>query len=336
VIGLFLLAAPLMAAPLIAAPVTFDAYSPLTRSPDYLERVLTPLGFAAAAREAQHSGRPLGGQLIDLSREHFVMVVPASRPPAGYGLLVFIPPWEDARVPVGWAPILEQQGIIFVSAGASGNGEKPLARRLPLALLAAYNVMQRYAIDPQRAYVGGFSGGARVALTAALDFPDVFTGALLDAGSDPIGESPNALPAAALLARFQDSRIVYLTGSDDTANIAMAAASQRSLKRHCVFRVQDRILPWLGHAIADGRALSAGLRALSMPTTADADARTNCRAELQRSLDAALDQAQALLERPDPAAARRMIAQIDGHFGALATPRILELAGRSALDETLR
>ena len=66
-----------------------------------------------------------------------MLYVPAHPPPAGYGLLVFIPPWQEARLPAGWAPILDQAGIIFVSAAGSGNAEKPLARRIPLALLGA-------------------------------------------------------------------------------------------------------------------------------------------------------------------------------------------------------
>ena len=157
----------------------------------------------------------------------------------------------------------------------------------------------RFAIDPQRTWVGGFSGGARAALAAALAFPEVFAGALLDAGSDPIGQSPNALPAAALLTRFQASRIVYLSGSEDTVNIEMDAASLRSLRRHCAFRVRERILPWAGHAIADGRGLSEGLAALSTPPAVDPLALARCRADLQHSLDAALDRAEAMLTRHD-------------------------------------
>ena len=56
-------------------------------------------------------------------------------------------------------------------------------------VLAAYNVMKRYAVDPQRVFVSGFSGGARVAMRLALAYPDLFRGALMDAGSDPIGDA---------------------------------------------------------------------------------------------------------------------------------------------------
>jgi poly(3-hydroxybutyrate) depolymerase len=62
-----------------------------------------------------------------------------------------------------------------------------LERRIPLALLAAHNVMQRYPVDKERLYIGGMSGGSRVALRIALAFPDVFHALLLHSGSDRIG-----------------------------------------------------------------------------------------------------------------------------------------------------
>jgi poly(3-hydroxybutyrate) depolymerase len=52
-----------------------------------------------------------------------------------------------------------------------------------LALIAAQNAMAQYSVDPQQVYIGGFSGGSRVALRLALGYPDVFHGALLNAGS---------------------------------------------------------------------------------------------------------------------------------------------------------
>lgn len=308
--------------------VTFEAYSPFTRNPEYLERVMTPLAFAVAGREAARAGRKLGGQLIDLSREQFVLYLPAHLPAAGYGLVAFIPPWADAKLPAGWAPVLDAQGIIFVSAARSGNEEPPLGRRVPLALLGAYNVMQRFPIDPKRRYVGGFSGGSRVALGLALDYPDVFAGALLIAGSDPIGQSPYALPAAALMARFEDSHIVYLSGSEDTVNIAMDAESLRSLKRHCSFQVGARILPWLGHTIADGRALAAGLRALSMTVPVDSGTLATCHANRARDRDAALGAVDSTLARGDTKSAYKLITRLDQSFGGLAAPQIVDLAER--------
>ena len=82
------------------------------------------------------------------------------------------------------------------------------------------NVRGLYPIDLARVYVGGLSGGSRVAEIAALAFPDVFRGVLLNAGSDPIGgEQGIYLPPPDLFRKFQTTRIVYVTGGEDETNV---------------------------------------------------------------------------------------------------------------------
>src|SRR5207302_469453 len=104
-----------------------------------------------------------------------------------------------------------------------------LARREPLALLAAHNLMRRYPVDPERVYVGGFSGGARVAMRLALGYPDLFRGAILNAGSDPIGGAEIPLPPRELFMRFQSStRIVYVTGERDDPHVSDDSVSMQS------------------------------------------------------------------------------------------------------------
>jgi len=85
-----------------------------------------------------------------------------------------------------------------VTAANSGNDAPTIDRREPLALLAAHNTMKQYPVDPQQVYIGGFSGGARVALRLALAYPDVFHGALLNAGSDRYSTHPFHLSLAKL------------------------------------------------------------------------------------------------------------------------------------------
>jgi poly(3-hydroxybutyrate) depolymerase len=73
-------------------------------------------------------------------------------------------PWPQAEVPHKWISTLDRHGTIYVSAANSGNDADVLDRRDPLAVLAADNIMRRYHVDSRRVYVGGFSGGSRVAL----------------------------------------------------------------------------------------------------------------------------------------------------------------------------
>ena len=61
-------------------------------------------------------------------------------------------------------------------------------------LLAAYNLMERFHADPDRVFVGGFSGGSRIAMRLALGYPDLFHGVLLNAGGDPLGNAEAGAP----------------------------------------------------------------------------------------------------------------------------------------------
>ncbi len=116
--------------------VIFSEYSPLSRSTEIARRALSPLANVEIARFSAQ----LRPQAVDLAQEKFSVYVPAQHPSRGYALLVFIPPWEDARLPPGWAPALDENGVIFVSAAKSGNEENVIDRRIPLALLGAFNI----------------------------------------------------------------------------------------------------------------------------------------------------------------------------------------------------
>jgi len=98
-------------------------------------------------------------------------------------------------LPQEWVSVLDRYGVIFVSAARSGNDESVSGRREPLALLAAHNIMKEHPVDPEHIYVAGFSGGSRIALRLALGYPDLFHGAILNAGSDSIGDGRDTASA---------------------------------------------------------------------------------------------------------------------------------------------
>ncbi|HEX6834391.1 MAG TPA: PHB depolymerase family esterase, partial [Rudaea sp.] len=243
--------------------VTFDAYTDAAGNSELARRMLTPLTAEQVAQRVAATGVRVTDQAIDLTSERFRIYVPRRQPERGYGVLVFISPFDDDRVPRGWSEVLDAHGMIFVSAARSGNRESPLGRREPLALLAAHNVLQRYRVDRGRVAIGGLSGGARIAMRLALAYPDLFGAALLDAGSDPLGGLEIPIPPRALFERFRrQSKIVYLTGSRDDANMSLAHESIASMRHWCVANVVAQTIVGLGHAYAPASAFSQALDAI--------------------------------------------------------------------------
>jgi pimeloyl-ACP methyl ester carboxylesterase len=315
----------------LQSDVVFSDYSPLSSSTELLHRLLSPLNSVQIANGLAHSAVALRDQPIDLAQERFTVYVPSHPPTQGYGLLVFVPPWENAMLPRGWAATLDRRGVIFVSAANSGNDANILDRRDPLALLAAHNIMQRFRVDPQRVYIGGFSGGSRVALRLALGFPDVFRGAFLNAGSDPIGDALAPLPSPKLFSRFQEmTRIVYITGENDAVNVDKDAASAQSLLGWCVFDWYAERTPWTGHEVAGPAVLDRALNMLDKHAEPKLARLNNCRLHIDRELGKQFDQANDVLAAGNVDAARNLLNKIDTRYGALAAPRSVDLAARIA------
>lgn len=308
--------------PGLHAGVVLTESSPLASTAEIVRRTFSPLTAQHIAEVASLAGQPL-----DITREKFVVYVPTRKPPEGYALLVFVPPWDVATLPSGWASVMDDKGIVFVSAAHSGNDTKVEFRRLPLAVIAAQRLMRDYDVDPSRVLVSGFSGGSRVALRIALAYPDVFHGALLNSDSDPIGTTAIPLPPADLMHRFQgSSRLYYITGELDPGARNMQAASQTSLQGWCVFDVHATAMLHAGHTTADERALSLALDKLLDPTPAKYDDLAGCRVRNQSEISSAVQHIEALIASGDKPAARQALNDLDKRFGGLAADQILALS----------
>lgn len=304
----------------------FALYPALARNSELLGRVLSPLTLAGIKREFASSGKNLSETSVDLAGEKFLIYVPPTKPPQGYRLMVFVPPWQKAQLPQGWAPILDQFGMIFVTAARSGNEEDIISRREPLALIAAQNAMAQYPIDPAQVFVGGMSGGARMALRLALAYPDLFHGALLNSGSDVIGTITEPLPSQSLFRQFQTgTRLLYVTGDHDAANVESEMRSKRAMLEWCVSDVASIRMPFAGHDVAPPAILSRALQALLEPQRPDPDRMAACRTAIEAEIAGELAKADALVASGNHADAQKAIKNIDAKYGGLAAPRSVEI-----------
>ncbi len=298
--------------------VVFDEQSPLATNAALLQRLLGPLQRLREVATLADKHETVAVYPLNLSAERFTVYLPKRRPAAGYGLLVFIPPSQDAPLPLGWAGVLDRAGYIFASAERSGNEENFASRRIPLALTAAHALTRRYRIDPDRVVIGGFSGGSRVALRIALAYPDIFSRVLLNAGSDPIGGAEAPLPSVALMSLLQThSRFAFVTGDGDDLNLAKDAETRMSLSRWCVEATTTIRPPNSGHEIMDASALSLALSALNRPDLPDPARFKNCQAKLDAALMQARSDAEVLRAQPKSPAADSRLDRLDRTYGAL-------------------
>lgn len=302
----------------LARKIAFDQPSPLANNSVLLERLLSPRQRERQLAAMAVKGEALAPYSLDLRAERFSIYLPKQEPPAGYGLLVFIPPWEDARLPPGWSEVLEREGIIFVTADRSGNDESIVGRRIPLALTAAHALAERYRVDPNRTFISGFSGGSRVAFRTAIAFPDVFAGVLLDSGSDPVGTADIPLPSPELMPLLQSrTRFVFVTGENDEMNLSKDAGARASLATWCVDATRAIIRPHTGHEIMNGDGLAEALGALGRPYPSAPAQHRRCLSSADARLQQARTDAAALNAQPPSPRVQEQLDRLDREYGAL-------------------
>ena len=322
---------------------TFTEPSPLATSTELARRTQTPVTFDRLQRFLATGQVTLPEQPVAVADERYDVTMPRIEPPGGrYSLLVWISPHGRNPAPHAWRDALDRHGMILVSARRGGNNQGTLERRLPLALHAAHNLVRLHDVDPSRVYAGGFSGGARAALRLAVGFPDVFRGAMLGAGSDPLGGAAMSPPPADLLALLQErGRLVWVTGARDLPNRRMAGISRTSMAAHCIGDLHSVSMGGAEHAPPDRRSFAKALDFLDPLGTpggaapaangpAPAGTLDACRAGLAAQAQAALAEVEALVARGDIDAAGERLAMLDLRWGGLAAPRSVELARRLA------
>jgi predicted peptidase len=125
------------------------------------------------------------------------------------GLMVYISPTPKGWMPRKWQSVMDEKNLIWISANESGNRIVNV-RRILFAVLGPQVAGRNYAIDSDRIYLSGFSGGGKVASTVAIDFANLFKGAIYICGVLHWKRNPPAL-----YDQVKANRYVFLTGQDD-------------------------------------------------------------------------------------------------------------------------
>jgi len=256
----------------------------------------------------------------DLADEPFELYLP---PPDDsgepWGLLVWISPFETGGMPEAYRPILDRHRLIGVSPLDAGN-ERNLAHRLGLALDAAHNVMAQYDIAPDRVYVAGFSGGGRCSSWLAMNWPDVFPGAIPTCGCDfyrpmKVPDQPgkfwratfHAPLAPQLLAARTRSRFVLLTGEQDTNRLQTHTIFTQGFQRDGFRYATYMEVPGLGHAPAPPEWFEKAIIELDKPLPLLRGDSPIQSPDPQQRAAAKLDAARQTLESDLPAGYRELV-----------------------------
>ena len=152
--------------------------------------------------EAQSLGRTLP---VD-QPVHFRVRLPRGGHP---GVLVFVRGDDTGNLPAGWDEILERHDLAWIAAEGFGN-RRPTAQRILVAVMGLKLARREAQIDTRRLYVGGMSGGGRVASQLASHFPRLVTGAIYIVGADFWTREQRPL-----LPSIVANRYVFITGSKD-------------------------------------------------------------------------------------------------------------------------
>jgi poly(3-hydroxybutyrate) depolymerase len=166
-----------------------------------VEQVVTPAELFPPAQAASLA------HTLDPARRiiYHVRVPPGAAP---HGVLVFVSPRDDAEPREGWADVLDRRNLAWIAAEDFGN-DKRSSQRVLVALMALKQLQRTLPLDRDRLYIGGMSGGGRVASQALARFPGFFSGALCIVGADFV------TPDSALVAELATKRVVFMTGDGD-------------------------------------------------------------------------------------------------------------------------
>ena len=170
------------------------------------------------------------------------MYVPESYDPTRpAGLMVYISPTDKGWLPRRWQPVIDDSNLIWIAAHESGN-EEIVARRMLYAVLGPQIVRSMYFIDPDRVYLSGFSGGGKVSGMVAINFANVFRGAIYICGAEHWIEDPPEH-----FSHVERNRYVFLTGSNDF-NRDLTSRIFRKYEAAGLSNIEFIKVPRMGHS----------------------------------------------------------------------------------------
>jgi len=186
----------------------------------------------------------------DPGRQEYELFLPEKidpRKPAP--LVLFISPGDGPAGWPQWEQVCRRSGTAFASPFGAGNA-CPTPQRVRIVFDVLDDVRKRQAVDADRTYLAGFSGGARIACAAAFALPEYFGGVAALGGSEDLrGESW-------LRGRAADRLSVAMVAGEHDFNRAELERYRGPWMVELGVRTKVWVVPKLGHAIVDRASMA--------------------------------------------------------------------------------
>lgn len=203
----------------------------------------------ALANQSRETPPPDWLEGYDSTQQRYELFVPPqTKPRKPAPLVLFISPSD---LPAGWKQweaVCKREGVIFASPFNAGNA-CPTPRRVRIVFDVLDDIRKRHAIDPDRTYLAGFSGGARIACATAFALPEYFGGVIAVCGSE------NLRQESWLRQRTADRLSVALATGEQDFNRAELERYRGPFFTELGVRTKVWVVPKLGHGIPDSKHL---------------------------------------------------------------------------------
>lgn len=189
------------------------------------------------------------------TRQRYELFLP-EKPPApreGRAAVIFISAGNEPAGFKNFEAACRKQGIAFASPYGAGNNA-PMPQRVRLVLDVLDDLRRRERIDPDRTYIAGFSGGARVACAIAFALPEVFGGVI------PVCAGGEWREEQWLRHRVtQRLSLAFLTGANDF-NRSEIERLRAPMLSDLGVRTKVTVTPAMGHSIPNDKVCEAALK----------------------------------------------------------------------------
>lgn len=189
----------------------------------------------------------------DSTKQRYELFVPDGyREKKSSAVVIFISPGNQ---PSGYAAFREactNLGVIFASPYEAGNN-CPSPRRTRIVLDVLDDVRRRFNTDVERTYIGGFSGGGRVACNIGFALPEYFGGVI------PVCAAGELRQESWLRRRCIDRLSVALVTGERDFNRGEVERFRGPLLEEVGVRTRIWVKTGMGHGLPDSATFTAVL-----------------------------------------------------------------------------